>query len=142
MRPYDLVGRLGGEEFLVVLPDCDATETLQLGERLRSLLSANPITFEGESIFVTVSFGAAVSAPDAPATSEAIIQAADAATLSRQALRSGSHRTRNDDRGLTNSMDLVYSGFPPSQPSRTGGRTHEPIQNSLIVFLDKPLDPP
>jgi len=53
VRPYDHVGRYGGEEFLVVAPGSDATSTLQLAERLRAavreataarLLATGPIT--------------------------------------------------------------------------------------------------
>jgi len=41
IRPYDMVGRYGGEEFLMVLPECDAASTWKLGERLRRA-SARP----------------------------------------------------------------------------------------------------
>jgi diguanylate cyclase (GGDEF)-like protein len=35
VRSYDLVGRYGGEEFLIVLPDCDNNHILQSAERIR-----------------------------------------------------------------------------------------------------------
>ena len=35
VRPYDFAGRIGGEEFLVVLPDCDSGEAFGVAERLR-----------------------------------------------------------------------------------------------------------
>jgi two-component system, cell cycle response regulator len=79
VRPYDVLGRLGGEEFLLVLPDCNALETLRLGERLRLRLSAEPICYGGESIAVTVSIGAAIRGPDGLSTAESLIQSADEA---------------------------------------------------------------
>jgi diguanylate cyclase (GGDEF)-like protein len=38
LRPTDLIARYGGEEFTLVLPACDATQALQLVERLRPLV--------------------------------------------------------------------------------------------------------
>ena len=90
IRPYDLLGRLGGEEFLLVLPECNAAETLRLGERLRLRISAEPIRFEQESLAVTISIGAAVSTPDGPMQPESLIQAADTALY--RAKRSGRNR--------------------------------------------------
>ncbi|MCD4655634.1 diguanylate cyclase [bacterium] len=57
LRPYDRVGRYGGEEFIFVLPDCDYKGTLQIAERLRSSFSDNPITIPEGVFNVTVSFG-------------------------------------------------------------------------------------
>src|SRR5262249_35924367 len=42
LRPYDKVGRYGGEEFLVVLPGCDAGDAAGLAERLRQRVAAGP----------------------------------------------------------------------------------------------------
>jgi two-component system, cell cycle response regulator len=39
LRSYDVIGRYGGEEFLIVLPDCDALSTLSLAERLRECIA-------------------------------------------------------------------------------------------------------
>jgi len=57
LRPYDSVGRYGGEEFLVVLPGCTAQATLQIGERLRKALSEQPIFSAGNIIQATMSLG-------------------------------------------------------------------------------------
>ena len=35
VRPYDSVGRIGGEEFLIVAPNCDLGQTWELAERVR-----------------------------------------------------------------------------------------------------------
>ena len=48
VRLYDSVGRYGGEEFLIVLPGCDVTSTLNQAERIRACLSSEPVnTREG-----------------------------------------------------------------------------------------------
>jgi two-component system cell cycle response regulator len=60
-RPYDQVGRYGGEEFLVVLPNCDLEQATQQAERMRARLEAESVMIEGASVKVTASFGVTVS---------------------------------------------------------------------------------
>jgi two-component system cell cycle response regulator len=76
LRSYDSVGRYGGEEFLIVAPDCSETEAAHLAERLRKAVretaDASPGAFP-----VTVSFGVAdTSAGHRP---EDVLRAADRA---------------------------------------------------------------
>jgi hypothetical protein len=54
------VVRYGGEEFLVVLPDCDETQTLQNAERIRSVIAERALSAAGSDIVVTISIGATV----------------------------------------------------------------------------------
>ncbi|WP_026300916.1 sensor domain-containing diguanylate cyclase [Thioalkalivibrio sp. ALE23] len=61
LRPLDLSGRFGGEEFLVLLPGVDAEEACEIAERLRRAVAAMAIEHEGETIRVTVSIGVAIS---------------------------------------------------------------------------------
>jgi two-component system cell cycle response regulator len=49
VRPYDAVGRYGGEEFLVVLPCCDADISLTLAERLRRCVAVEPANVAGKA---------------------------------------------------------------------------------------------
>src|SRR6202044_1359813 len=42
IRPYDAIGRYGGEEFLIILPGCDEQCTSRQAERMRSVLDAEP----------------------------------------------------------------------------------------------------
>jgi diguanylate cyclase (GGDEF)-like protein len=59
LRAFDLAYRLGGEEFLVIVPGSDEDQTLALAERLRVALSSG--TFGGDQ-HVTMSFGVSASA--------------------------------------------------------------------------------
>ncbi|WP_116082575.1 diguanylate cyclase [Tropicimonas sp. IMCC34011] len=67
-RTRDLIGRIGGEEFLVILPDTDLTETLAMAERLRREASSRPVALastpagstmerEAHSLKQTISIG-------------------------------------------------------------------------------------
>jgi diguanylate cyclase (GGDEF)-like protein len=58
MREQDLVGRLGGEEFVIVFPDCTDNDAYAACERLRQGIAALPILLpDGSSLTVTVSTG-------------------------------------------------------------------------------------
>ena len=59
-RTEDVVGRWGGEEFLVILPYCDIESSFAIGERLREAVADNLVeTTDGDRIPVTVSIGCA-----------------------------------------------------------------------------------
>ncbi|WP_052769084.1 GGDEF domain-containing protein [Aurantiacibacter marinus] len=58
MRDQDVIGRLGGEEFVIIFPDCDTDAALAACERLRSAIAGLPVLIEdGAAITVTLSFG-------------------------------------------------------------------------------------
>jgi diguanylate cyclase (GGDEF)-like protein len=75
----DAVGRIGGEEFMVVAPNTDAGGAATLGERLREAVEECPITHHGHRIPLTVSVGFAVADPDSAISFEALREAATAA---------------------------------------------------------------
>ena len=57
VRSTDLVGRLGGEEFIVLLPNTSSEAGRKLAEKLRLRLEASVIEWEGTRIPVTASIG-------------------------------------------------------------------------------------
>jgi two-component system cell cycle response regulator len=62
MRAYDQVGRYGGEEFLVVLPNCEMEQAINQAERMRIRLQESKILADaGIEIPVTASFGVTIS---------------------------------------------------------------------------------
>lgn len=64
-RPVDSVTRYGGEEFAIVLPDCDEHAAQVVGERLRACIATTPVTV-GHSIQmdITASVGVATAEPN------------------------------------------------------------------------------
>lgn len=78
MRGQDTVGRLGGEEFAIILPDCSAEDAIAACERLRLEVRQSDLQIEtGEQIFVTLSTG--ISVFQSGDTPEAMIARADKA---------------------------------------------------------------
>jgi diguanylate cyclase (GGDEF)-like protein len=78
LRPYDELGRYGGEEFLIVAPNCDAREIVQLAERLRQRLATAPVSTGTGQVAVTASFGVAASERGRP-DPDALLRAVDKA---------------------------------------------------------------
>ncbi|MGS0725809.1 GGDEF domain-containing protein, partial [Shewanella sp. 0m-11] len=57
LRERDLIGRIGGEEFLIVLPETSQEEAMQISDRLREGIAAQAYTFDDVTIELTVSIG-------------------------------------------------------------------------------------
>jgi two-component system, cell cycle response regulator len=79
LRPYDAIGRYGGEEFLIVLPSCTSQDAFRLAERLRVGISQEPVDIHGGTVDITSSLGVAASDAIALLDATALINAADAA---------------------------------------------------------------
>lgn len=79
VRPYDSVGRYGGEEFLVVIPACDLVDARHQAERLRASVRGQPIALGEASLPVTISLGVAATGEPKSTDPESLLRAADAA---------------------------------------------------------------
>jgi len=77
VRDHDLVGRWGGEEFLVILADTGPAEAVHVAEKLRQAVQRQETTHEGHAMKVTITLGVAGS--DDGSTPETLIEVADSA---------------------------------------------------------------
>jgi len=75
LRPNDKLGRYGGEEFCLVLPETSLSSAVRIAEELRGIVANQTFVAEGREISVTVSIGAAAAAP--VMTVEQLYKAAD-----------------------------------------------------------------
>jgi diguanylate cyclase (GGDEF)-like protein len=78
LRVYDGVGRYGGEEFLMVLPNCDLPDALMRANQLRESVANTPVVSSGEERLITMSMGVAVSDSGGKQELEALLNRADA----------------------------------------------------------------
>ncbi|HLO04812.1 MAG TPA: GGDEF domain-containing protein [Symbiobacteriaceae bacterium] len=95
LRSTDVLGRMGGEEFAILLPETTLQAGVEVAERLRAAVSEHLIAIGGKSIQITVSFGVAelmAGMKDGPAQS---YRAADLAL----------YQAKNDGRNCVRSLD-------------------------------------
>ncbi len=91
-RAGDTLGRYGGEEFMVILPNTSLEGARALAEKIRQQISRLSLEHNGENFSLTVSIGAASIVPDAPASPEALAELIGSADA---ALYRGKSRGRN-----------------------------------------------
>jgi len=78
LRQHDIIGRYGGEEFLIVLVDSNPEQLQTIAERLWHSVRSTPVNFKGQQISATVSLGVATRTGD-DVSHEQIITRADEA---------------------------------------------------------------
>ena len=90
IRKEELFARYGGEEFAVVLPETTREGAIPIAERLRSLVEAQPFTYDGRDYAVTVSIGVATTTGEEALTPGELLCRADERLY--QAKRDGRNR--------------------------------------------------
>lgn len=98
LRPYDIVGRFGGEEFLVILPDTSLEQCRDIAERLRRAVREKPFDLGDQQIFGSISIGGASAYP-MDWDIEAVLHRAD----------EGLHRAKNLGKDCTVWVDYQFS---------------------------------
>jgi diguanylate cyclase (GGDEF)-like protein len=89
LRAFDLAYRIGGEEFLLLVPGSDLAESQRLAELLRRTVAASSF---GDGVRLTMSFGVSASVAGAPFEYERVFAAADQALYEAKSL--GRNRVR------------------------------------------------
>lgn len=107
IREADYVGRLGGEEFAIMLPETSNKAAFDLAERLRKTTAATKITASGHEISITISIGVA-SCSATVSTIEHLLQNADAAMY--DAKSGGRNRTVSFDDVENDPVDARMPG--------------------------------
>lgn len=80
LRPGDAFGRVGGEEFAVVIPHCPKPDAIRVSERIREALAGTPIGLsDGRLVKVTASIGLSLSPQTGAISVERLLSSADAA---------------------------------------------------------------
>lgn len=93
LRQHDVMGRVGGEEFVVLAPATDLSQAQQLGERIRQVVEGEPLLVDGQLLQLTVSLGVAL-AMDAERDGVTVLRRADAALYA--AKQEGRNRVASD----------------------------------------------
>jgi two-component system cell cycle response regulator len=85
VRNYDWVGRYGGEEFLIIVPGCDAAGVSASAERLRHSVSGQSFPSSAGPLKVTISLGMVVADADEILDCESLLRSADEALYTAKA---------------------------------------------------------
>ena len=96
LRPYDGVGRYGGEEFLLVLPGCDLEIAERRANQVREIVARCPISLGSQTCNVTLSMGVVVA--EGASDAERLINQADTALY--QAKSKGRNRVETAEPAL------------------------------------------
>jgi len=98
LRQYDRIGRWGGEEFIVILPDTEITEAIAAAERMRTATAETKLSLEnGEHYTVQISLGVACASKPYPELAK-LVHAADLAMY--QAKQTGRNRVCSFDQPI------------------------------------------
>jgi diguanylate cyclase (GGDEF)-like protein len=108
VRPYDAVGRYGGEEFLIVLPGSDGLGALTVAERIREAFSRRPVHTSAGPVPLTLSLGVAAEGGEVPSEASGLLRAAGSAL--KRAQQGGRNRA-----ALADESGLAIDAVPPDE---------------------------
>jgi diguanylate cyclase (GGDEF)-like protein/PAS domain S-box-containing protein len=105
VRRNEIISRIGGDEFAVLLPDATETEAVQLAERITRAIAQIPFRFEGQNLRLTTSLGIALY-PQHGENTEELVSHADAAMY--QAKEAGKNAWRVYRHDLDASREMLH----------------------------------
>ncbi|HEY6269643.1 MAG TPA: diguanylate cyclase [Candidatus Acidoferrum sp.] len=115
VRSYDFVGRYGGEEFLVVLNNCNPAYALARAEEIRKAISRRPVPTTSGLVPLTMSLGLLISQEWGCHSVEELLREADGALYSAKAA----------------GRDCVRIATPNASTAEADSQTHLPLQVRL-----------
>src|SRR5213078_1523764 len=129
IRATDIVARLSGDEFAVLMPQTDTSGALQLGEDLRSQVAEDPTPAQ-DTPGVTISVGITMFGGDRELSAEAVLVAADQAM----------YRAKEDGR---NQIALFQDPGEPKRQERrrqtTSSRIRDALTNDRLSLHTQPI---
>ena len=78
LRGAETVARVGGDEFAILLRDCDPERAMTIAEKIRDSIQKRPFVWQGQHFRVTASIGVALLGPEMDSAA-AVMRAADSA---------------------------------------------------------------
>ncbi len=114
VRSYDFVGRYGGEEFLILMPDCARADTKANAERLRRSIMDSPIQTDSGPLSITVSMGAIATGNWPGLASKQVLLMADGAL----------YRAKSFGRNCS-----VLAGEEENEAAQRAEDLHNPIES-------------
>ena len=122
MRARDTVGRLGGDEFGMLLEHCSPVKAVGLAEKIRKAVTDQPFTCGGRTFRIGVSIGI-VPVRKGGSTSVQLLSAADAACY--RAKRLGGNRVQVSGVQGGSDVDIcpAHAALPGGHPQRRNART-------------------
>lgn len=132
LRITDIVGRYGGEEIVILLPNTEVDGAWQAAERLRTSLAQMAISTGGRSLSITASFGVASCPPAQPTELVTLIECADQAL--RAAKQRGKNLVVNWEAGLT--LVETVTSSPRPNPSQQHSQALVRVASRVNSHLD------
>jgi diguanylate cyclase (GGDEF)-like protein/PAS domain S-box-containing protein len=107
IQPSDLLGRLSGDEFVIVLPNCDPARASRVASHITEAL-ASPLWIENRQVPISASMGISIY-PDNATDIDTLMQQADAAMYKAKQAGRSTHRFFSADMNRLAEQRLVFS---------------------------------
>lgn len=133
LRPSDLLARVGGDEFLAILPGSRLAEGAHVGEKLRRAIAGSPVAYREQAIKVTISLGV-VAAPAREVTVQELFEIAS--KVLKQSKQSGRDRVSYSDMdgtsGTLNGMDSELERILSGQIRVVGQKINDVVSGDVV----------